>query len=201
MKGSLSWQLHLVRPYLANVSTRCSSLPHLPQGGLEHLVETLARWVLTKSSCQEREPFIINFHVHRRNCEISTLITGIAFKRNSTAPDIEQAKVTLGVNFTGTLNMMRAFTPIVKPHGRIVNVTASNGHLSHLASSDLRDRFSNPSLTEAELISLMEEFISDVEQGRHSGKWCNTFYASSKVGEIAMVMIYAREMSQTGTKN
>ena len=129
---------------------------------------------------------------------LSNNITGIAFKRDSTAPDIEQATVTLAVNFTGTLNMMRAFTPIVKPHGRIVNITASNGHLSHLASSDLRDRFSNPSLTEAELISLMEEFISDVEQGRHSGKWCNTFYASSKVGEIAMVMVYAREMAKTG---
>ena len=125
-------------------------------------------------------------------------IPGIAFKRDSTAPDSEQAKVTCSVNFTGTLNMMRAFTPIVKPHGRIVNVTASNGHLSHLASLDLRDRFSNPSLTEAELISLMEEFVSDVEQGRHRGKWCNTFYASSKVGEIAMVMVYAKEMAKTG---
>ena len=28
MKGSLSWQLHLVRTYLANVLTRCSSPPH-----------------------------------------------------------------------------------------------------------------------------------------------------------------------------
>ena len=53
VKGSLSWQLHLVGTYLANVSTRCSG------GGLEHLhvVETLVREVLTKWSCQEREPF------------------------------------------------------------------------------------------------------------------------------------------------
>ena len=58
MKGSLSWQLHLVRTYLATISTRCSSPPlclhliaSLLRGGLEYLVETLARWVLTKWSC------------------------------------------------------------------------------------------------------------------------------------------------------
>lgn len=128
-------------------------------------------------------------------------ILGIAFKCDSTASDIEQAKTTLSVNFTGTLNMMRAFTPIVKPHGRIVNVAANNGNLSHLASSELRDRFSDPSLTEPGLLSLMDEFICDVEQGRHKGKWCSTFYSSSKVGEIAMAMIYAREIAKTGERD
>ena len=96
--------------------------------------------------------------------------------------------------------MMRAFTPVVKPHGRIVNVAANNGNLSRLASPELRERFSNPSLTEPELLSLMDEFISDVEQGKHRGKWCSTFYSSSKVGEIAMAMIYAREMAKTGKR-
>ena len=94
--------------------------------------------------------------------------------------------------------MMRTFTPIVKPHGRIVNVVANNGNLSRLASPELRDWFSNPSLTEPELLLLMDEFISDVEQGRHRGKWCSTFYSSSKVSEIAMAMIYAREMAKSG---
>ena len=128
-------------------------------------------------------------------------ILGIAFKCDSTASDIEQAKTTLSVNFTGTLNMMRAFTPIVKPHGRVVNVAANNGNLSRLASPELRDRFSNPSLTEPELLSLMDKFIGDVKQGRHKGKWCSTFYSSSKVGEIAMAMIYAREIAKTGERD
>ena len=56
MKGSISWQLHLihVRTYLANVLTRCSS----PWWGL---VETWAREVLTKWSCQERKPFLFSW--------------------------------------------------------------------------------------------------------------------------------------------
>ena len=123
----------------------------------------------------------------------------MAYKGSSTAPDVEQATVTTSVNFTGTLNMMRSFTPIVRPHGRIVNVASFTGQLSRLASSDLRDRFSNPSLTEVELVSLMEEFISDVKAGKHRGKWSNTFYSTSKVGEIALTMIYAKEMAKSGT--
>ena len=87
----------------------------------------------------------------------------------------------------------------MRPHGRIVNVASFTGQLSRLASSDLRDRFSNPSLTEVELVSLMEEFISDVKAGKHRGKWSNTFYSTSKVGEIALTMIYAREMAKSGT--
>ena len=94
--------------------------------------------------------------------------------------------------------MMQTFTPIIRAHGRIVNVASLAGHLSRLPSSDLRDKFSSPSLTETELISLMEEFISDVEQGKHRGKWCNTFYSTTKIGEIALTMVYAREMAKSG---
>ena len=124
--------------------------------------------------------------------------SGIAYKGSSTAPDVEQATVTTNVNFTGTLNMMRAFTPIVRPQGRIVNVASMAGHLSRLASSDLRDKFSSPTLTEVELVALMGEFVSDVREGRHRGKWCNTFYSTTKIGEVALTKVYAKEVVKMG---
>ena len=71
LKVSLSWQFHLVRTYLTNISTRCSSLPHLSWRGLEHLVEILVRYVLIKWSCQGRE--LSSFHVHKSNWETSTI--------------------------------------------------------------------------------------------------------------------------------
>ena len=75
MIGSLSWQLHYVRTYLANVSTRCSSPPHLSQ----RITRASSRNVgkisssCTKWSCKERELFIIscpreqlrNLHTHQ----------------------------------------------------------------------------------------------------------------------------------------
>ncbi len=124
---------------------------------------------------------------------------GMAYKTASTAPVIEQATVTTNTNFTGTLNMMRAFVPIVRPHGRVVNVSSMAGTLNHLTSQDLRDRFSDPNLTEAGLVVLMEEYISDVKAGNHAEKgWGKSCYCVSKVGETAMTKVYAREMAKSG---
>ena len=124
---------------------------------------------------------------------------GIAYKVASTAPMLEQATVTSRTNFTGTLNMMRAFFPIVKPHGRIVNVSSMAGHLSRLTTQSLRDRFTDQNLTEAGLVALMEEFISDVEAGRHAEKgWGNGSYGVTKIGETAMTKVFAREVAKSG---
>lgn len=43
---------------------------------------------------------------------------GIAYKHDSTAPFGEQAEVTCGVNFFGTLNLCDALKPLIRPHGR-----------------------------------------------------------------------------------
>ena len=124
---------------------------------------------------------------------------GMAYKKASTAPALEQATVTLATNFTGTLHMMRAFCPLMKPHGRIVNVSSMAGLLSRLTQQSLRDRFSSPSLTEKELVALMKEFVENVRAGKHQEKgWGNSFYCVSKVGVTAMTKVFAREVAQSG---
>ena len=47
---------------------------------------------------------------------------GIAFKKASTAS--EQATATIETNFKGTLNMFRAFAPVMAASGKIVNVSS-----------------------------------------------------------------------------
>ena len=128
---------------------------------------------------------------------------GIAYKNASTASGLEQATNTVNTNFSGLLNMMRVFVPIIKSHGRVVNISSYHpGLLSRLSSQNLRDKFSNPNITEAEVISLMQEFIEDVREGRHKEKgWCSTFYASSKVGESAIANIFARDIQNSGKKS
>ena len=126
---------------------------------------------------------------------------GMAYKSATTASNIEQATNTIKTNFTGTLNMMKAFMPLVRPHGRIVNVASMVGHLSRLSSQALRDKMSSPSLTESELVGLMEQFIDDVKEGKHLERgWANTFYSNSKVAVVALTKIHAREMAATGIK-
>ena len=126
---------------------------------------------------------------------------GIAYKQASKAPALEQATVTTKTNFNGTLNMMKAFVPITKPHGRIVNVSSFAGLLSRLTNKSLRDRFSNATLTEEGIVALMKEFISDVQEGCHIQKgWGNSFYGVTKVAETALTKVFAREMSKSGDR-
>ena len=121
---------------------------------------------------------------------------------STTAPAMEQATVTLTTNFTGTLNMMRAFVPLMKPHGRIVNVSSSLGTLSCLTEQLLRDKFSSPSRTEKELVSLMEQCLADVKDGKHKETgWGNSFYEVSKIGVNAMSKVFAREMTKSGEQS
>ena len=114
---------------------------------------------------------------------------GIAYKAASTAPFSEQATNTIKTNFTGTLNITRALMPLVRPHGRIVNVSSFAGKLQQVGK-DLQKRFSDPALTEVELVGLMQKFVDDVIAGDHQSKgWSNTAYGMSKLGVTALTKV------------
>jgi len=111
-------------------------------------------------------------------------------------PFRDQAGITLQTNFFGTLAVTRAFLPLLEksPSPRIVNVASAAGRLSILKSPELVRAFTSESLTATDLESLMEQFVSDVQDGSHAGKgWPNTCYGVSKVGVIALTRILARD--------
>eukprot|EP00118_Oscarella_pearsei_P000839 m.5928 g.5928 ORF g.5928 m.5928 type:complete len:270 (+) comp14486_c0_seq1:138-947(+) len=128
---------------------------------------------------------------------------GMAYKAASTAPEKEQAEVTIKANFTGTLNVNRALLPLMNPHGRVVNVASFTGKLSIL-KPQLQKKFSADSLTEEELVGLMEKFVQDVQKGTYKEEgWPVPFkaYGTSKVGVIAMTKIHARQISACGKED
>ena len=126
---------------------------------------------------------------------------GMAYKVKSTASFLEQAANTLKTNFTGTLNVSRCLVPIIRPHGRVVNVSATNGSLSIL-KKDLQEKFLHPGLTETELVELMDQFIKDIKSGTHVEKgWPNTAYGVSYVGVTALTRILAREVIKSGKED
>ena len=123
---------------------------------------------------------------------------GMAYKMASTAPFIEQATNTVKTNFTGTLNITRALLPLMKPNSRIVMVASRAGNLKKV-KPHLQEQFSSPSLTEPQLISLMDQFVQDVAAGNHEAKgWPTTACGVSKLGRIALTKIIAREMTASG---
>ncbi|XP_020338259.1 carbonyl reductase [NADPH] 1 [Oncorhynchus kisutch] len=121
---------------------------------------------------------------------------GIAFKNADTTPFGTQAEVTLKTNFFATRDMCNEFLPIIKPGGRVVNVSSVMSSIAlNRCSPELQARFRSNDITEEELVGLMERFVQEAQAGAHSqGGWPDTAYGVSKTGLTVLSRIHARKL-------
>ncbi|XP_032535312.1 carbonyl reductase [NADPH] 1-like [Chiroxiphia lanceolata] len=123
---------------------------------------------------------------------------GIAFKVQDKTPFAVQAEVTLKTNFFGTKNVCTELLPLMKPYGRVVNVssTVSCSALGR-CSQELQQKFRSDTITEEELVQLMNKFVEDTKKGVHDKEgWPNTAYGVSKIGVTVLSRIQARLLNQ-----
>ncbi|XP_049730778.1 carbonyl reductase [NADPH] 1-like [Elephas maximus indicus] len=137
--------------------------------------------------------------LRREYGELNVLVNnaGIAFKRADPTPFHIQAEVTLKTNFFGTRDVCTALLPLIKPQGRVVNVSSmvSLGALRS-CSPELQQKFRSETITEEELVALMNKFVEDTKNGVHQKEgWPNTAYGVSKIGVTVLSRIYARNLS------
>lgn len=107
-----------------------------------------------------------------------------------------QADITIRTNYFGTLKVTQECLPLLKQaaSGRIINVASAAGRLTILRSQELVDKFTSNTLTEPQLSALMEQFVTDVQNGTHEERgWPNTCYGMSKLGIIALTKLLARQ--------
>ncbi|XP_071994834.1 carbonyl reductase [NADPH] 1-like [Engystomops pustulosus] len=124
---------------------------------------------------------------------------GIAFKVADTTPFGTQAEVTLKTNFFGTRDVSHELLPLIKPNGRVINISTMLAH-SALAkcSPEIQEKFRSDSITEDELVKLMEKFVEDAKEGVHQERgWPNTAYGVSEIGIIVLSKIQARQLKET----
>jgi len=106
-------------------------------------------------------------------------------------------KTTLRCNYYGTLESTETFIPLLKPHGRVVNVSSAAGSLGKYPAA-LQSRFRNPSSVE-DITKIMEEFVSAVEAGKETeAGFPSAAYAVSKAGATGMTRIIAQETKSSG---
>jgi len=139
----------------------------------------------------------------RRHGGIDVLINNAAVSYASTSDVeeksiVEQAEHTMDVNFFGTLNVCRRLFPLLRKHGRVVNVSSQAGHMAlSRMSRDLRDRFLNPHLTLDQLSDLMKEFARVVRaQDGDSRGWPGTFYGVTKLGVTILSALQQKELDR-----
>ncbi|XP_030058051.1 carbonyl reductase [NADPH] 1 [Microcaecilia unicolor] len=123
---------------------------------------------------------------------------GIAFKVADTSPFHVQAELTMKTNFFATRDVCRELLPLMKPQGRVVNVSSIDSvRALSGCSQDLQQKFRSDTITEEELVTLMEKFIKDTKDGVHSKEgWPNTAYGVSKIGVTVLSRIQARMLNE-----
>jgi len=106
----------------------------------------------------------------------------------------ELAREVVGCNYDGTKAVTLALLPIVKPGGRIVNVSSTGGAMRNLPSAELRQQFLDPKLSIEKVDGLMRKFEKDVEDGRWKEEgWPDNAYRVSKMGMTGLSMVLAKE--------
>ncbi|XP_024614088.1 carbonyl reductase [NADPH] 1 [Neophocaena asiaeorientalis asiaeorientalis] len=123
---------------------------------------------------------------------------GIAFKTIDSTPFHIQAEVTMKTNFFGTQDVCTELLPLIKPRGRVVNVS-SFVSVSSLkkCSPELQQKFRSETITEEELVGLMNKFVEDTKNGVHRKEgWPETAYGVTKIGVTVLSRIQARKLSE-----
>uniref|UniRef100_A0A6I8S0I2 carbonyl reductase (NADPH) n=1 Tax=Xenopus tropicalis TaxID=8364 RepID=A0A6I8S0I2_XENTR len=123
---------------------------------------------------------------------------GVAFKVDDTTPIGTQAEVTLKTNFFATRDVCNELLPLIKPHGRVVNVSSIASYMAlGRCSPELQKVFRSDTITEEELVTLMEKFVEDAKKGALQEQgWPDTPYGVSKIGVTVLSRIQARELNE-----
>ncbi|XP_023414852.1 carbonyl reductase [NADPH] 3 isoform X2 [Loxodonta africana] len=109
-----------------------------------------------------------------------------------------QAEMTLKTNFFATRNVCTELLPIIKPHGRVVNISSLQGSKAlEDCSEDLQEKFRCETLTEEDLVDLMKKFVEDTKNEAHEREgWPSSAYGVSKLGVTVLSRIQARNLDE-----
>ena len=115
-----------------------------------------------------------------------------AQKANVCRSDSNIVEKTFECNYFGTIDAIRSFLPLIRPGGRLVNVSSSAGLLTKY-SSNIQQRLKSTKTVE-DVTELMNEFKDAVDQGKEKQLgWPSAAYATSKTGCTFMTAAIARE--------
>ncbi|KAH7698872.1 oxidoreductaseshort chain dehydrogenase/reductase family protein, partial [Aphelenchoides avenae] len=105
-------------------------------------------------------------HLKNEHGGLDVLINnaGFAYKTAATESQVEQADVTIGINYYGTKLVSDALTPLIRAGGRVVNVCSQAGLMAPTTffstsySQDRIDYFRNPNLQVKDIDAFVEEY-------------------------------------------
>lgn len=135
-------------------------------------------------------------HLRAEHGGIDLLIHNGAYAPVPDRTGKEQVRVMVNTNNLGTHRVLEAFRPVLRAQARVLVIASGFGTLKSL-DPRLHQRFDTERLTLTELESVMNAYVAAVEQEWAAGEgWPDWINIPSKVGQVAAMRIFARELAQ-----
>lgn len=130
-----------------------------------------------------------------RHGGVDIVVSNAAARISPDRSPAAQVREFVDTNNHGTIRMIDAFRPLLNDGGRYVVVASAFGTLGNLPPH-LHDAFDPASRTLDEITAEMDEYVRLVERGQAADAgWPDWINIPSKVGQVAAMKIFARELS------
>ncbi|XP_049866816.1 uncharacterized protein LOC126367363 [Pectinophora gossypiella] len=111
----------------------------------------------------------------------------------------EKVRKILSVNFYGFINFGKLVYPLLTEDARVINVSGPAGLLATIENENIRKRISDPTLTEDDLVGIMQEYEEAARKGIEKTEgWGLNVHAVSKVALNAVTFLQHREWKDKG---
>ncbi|XP_072943675.1 carbonyl reductase [NADPH] 1-like [Epargyreus clarus] len=145
---------------------------------------------------------IINFRHHMQDLDerIDLIINNTDYlpvEKNLTYA--EKVRRTLSVNFYGYINFGKLIYPLLNENAKVINVSGPAGLLTTIENEAIRNRISDPTLTEDDLVAVLQDYEEAARKGVEKTEgWGLNVHAVSKVALNAVTFLQHREWSDKG---
>lgn len=141
----------------------------------------------------------VRHHIQDLDERIDLIINVTDYTGEKNITHYERVRRTLSFNFYGYINFGTLVYPLLNEGARVVNVSGPAGLLATIENEDIRRRISDPTLTEDELVGIMQEYEQAAKNGvERTQGWGSNAYAVSKVALNAVTFLQDREWSERG---
>jgi carbonyl reductase 1 len=128
-----------------------------------------------------------------RHGGVDIVFSNAAARLTPEAPWSELIEPFVDTNNLGTTRMLRAFSPILRPGGRLLVVASDFGTLNNLPTS-LHDRFGTDTMSLDDVDATVLAWRDAVLAGTAGAEgWPDWINIPSKVGQVAAVRVLARD--------
>ncbi|XP_060074521.1 carbonyl reductase [NADPH] 1-like [Ylistrum balloti] len=153
---------------------------------------------------QSASIWMLREYIEERYGGVDILVNNaaVSFDKGEKVPIFRKAQLCFENDFFGTLNVIKLFSPLLRPHARVVIMTNGYIGISSALTGDAKARFNVESMSLYDLEVLANEYLKAVKYGTYQKfGWPESPSQCAKLLLVAMAKILSKTMEKDQRRN